>query len=186
VVAVASIMIALGNSSTLIMAANLLQVSYILDNADGQLARYRKSFSRFGHWLDSTCDRICELFIIASLTYRFSQVNNKALFFGFYALFLIYYYHGAEEKALPLLEAEEKKEVEAKEGPLMSKITRLRHKLRWIPFNVGEQYFLFFLFLLLNRIDLFFYFFVSYGTIVTMAFPLYKYYHYRLSLRKGE
>ncbi len=170
-VILASFMIALGNYPLLLMAAALLQLGFIFDNADGQLARYKKISSAFGHWLDSSCDRICELFIIASLTFRFSQVNDKALFFGFYALFLIYYYQGRELENLSLV-CKGKKEAET------SSKASFKDRFRWIPFNSGEQYFLFSLFLLLNRIDLFFYFFISYGTVFLISFHIYKYHQY--------
>lgn len=185
-VMMASLFISVGNYRDLLLAAILIQVGLVFDNADGQLARLRKSESQFGHWLDSTCDRLGELFLITSLTYRFSKINNHALLFGFYSLFLIYYFHGSEAKFLPLSDPQEKKDVEAQEGPWMKKIMALKNRLHWIPFNLGEQHFFFSLFLLLNRIDLFFYFFVSYGSLVTIIFIMYKHYLYRLALRDNH
>jgi phosphatidylglycerophosphate synthase len=183
-VIMASLLIWAGNYRALLLAAVLIQVGLVFDNADGQLARLRKSTSQFGHWLDSTCDRIGELCLITSLTYRFSNINNYALLFGFYSLFLIYYFHGSEARFLPLSDPQEKKDVESQEGPRMKKIMALKNRLHWIPFNLGEQRFIFSLFLLLNRVDLFFYFFVSYGSLVTTIFIMYKHYLYRLALRE--
>ncbi|MBU2540545.1 MAG: CDP-alcohol phosphatidyltransferase family protein [Candidatus Omnitrophica bacterium] len=186
VVIIASFIIALGNYAGLIIAAILLQISFILDNADGQLARYRKQASAFGHWLDSTCDRLCELFILMALTYRFSFANDKALFFGFFSLFLIYYYNGLELRNPAYVDPKEKNKIEAKEGAFFSQLRVVKNRLKWIPFNTGEQYFLFSLFLVLNRIDLFFYFFICYGSLFIIFLSAYKYYQYRLLMREGR
>jgi len=177
----ACLLIAFGNYPVLVAAAILLQIAWILDLADGLLARYKRIFSPFGPWLDSTSDRIKEFLIILSLSYRYSQVSNKALFFGLYSLFLIFIYHGQEKLKLPFTAPESKEDIKNKEGKTVKKLNIIRDKFKLIPFGIGEQYFLFSLFLVFNRIDLFFYFFTIYGSIVTIAYPLYKYYHYRLN-----
>jgi hypothetical protein len=46
-----------GHRWSLIAGAVLLQVAFMLDCVDGQLARYTRQFSRFGAWLDSVFDR---------------------------------------------------------------------------------------------------------------------------------
>jgi len=181
IVIAASLLIARGGYVFLIIGALLLQVGYMFDHVDGQLARYKKIFSPLGEWLDSTSDRIKESLIILSLTYRYSQISDRALFFGFYSLFLIFLYHTQEGKKLPFTDPKSKKFIEGKERGIIKRLNAVRRKLKLIPFNIGEQYFLFSFFIILNRIDLFFYFFMSYGSIVTISFPLYKYYQYRLS-----
>ena len=182
----ASSFIAFGSYPALVLAAILIQLGLVFDNADGQLARLRKSTSVFGHWLDSTCDRLGELSVIMSLTYRFSKINNQALFLGFYSLFLIYYYHGSEVRLLPLSEPQEKKDAEVLEGLWVKEIMALKNRLRWIPFNLGEQHFFISFFLLLNRLDLFFYFFPLYGSLTIIAFIVYKHYLYQLDLRQNH
>jgi hypothetical protein len=51
----------------LIAGAVLLQVAFMFDCVDGQLARYTRNFSRFGAWLDSILDRLKEYLVYAGL-----------------------------------------------------------------------------------------------------------------------
>src|SRR3954453_13810234 len=57
----------LGHRWSLIAGAILLQVAFMLDCVDGQLARYTRTFSRFGAWLDSILDRGKEYLVYAGL-----------------------------------------------------------------------------------------------------------------------
>ncbi|HEX6459186.1 MAG TPA: DUF5941 domain-containing protein [Thermoleophilaceae bacterium] len=58
---------ATGHRWGLIAGAVLLQVAFMLDCVDGQLARYTRNFSRFGAWLDSVFDRGKEYLVYAGL-----------------------------------------------------------------------------------------------------------------------
>jgi hypothetical protein len=58
---------ALGHRWSLLAGAVLLQVAFLLDCVDGQLARYTRTFSRFGAWLDSVFDRGKEYLVYAGL-----------------------------------------------------------------------------------------------------------------------
>jgi hypothetical protein len=51
----------------LVAGAVLLQVAFMFDCVDGQLARYTRHFSRFGAWLDSTFDRLKEWVVYGGL-----------------------------------------------------------------------------------------------------------------------
>jgi hypothetical protein len=51
----------------LVTGAVLLQLAFMLDCVDGQLARYTRTFSRFGAWLDSVFDRGKEYLVYAGL-----------------------------------------------------------------------------------------------------------------------
>jgi Family of unknown function (DUF5941)/CDP-alcohol phosphatidyltransferase len=51
----------------LVAGAVLLQVAFMLDCVDGQLARYTRTYSRFGAWLDSVFDRLKEYLVYAGL-----------------------------------------------------------------------------------------------------------------------
>ena len=50
-----------------VAGAVLLQASYALDCADGQLARFTGTFSEFGAWLDALADRLKEYAVYAGL-----------------------------------------------------------------------------------------------------------------------
>jgi phosphatidylglycerophosphate synthase len=58
---------ALGSRAGLVVGAVLFLASFYLDGVDGTLARYRRSFSGFGAWLDSMCDRAKEYLVYAGL-----------------------------------------------------------------------------------------------------------------------
>jgi len=63
----AAVAFATGERAGLVAGAVLLQVAFTLDCVDGQLARYTRTFSRFGAWLDSIFDRGKEYVVYAGL-----------------------------------------------------------------------------------------------------------------------
>ena len=60
-------MLAVGSRSWSVAGALLLQFCLVVDCVDGELARYRRRFSRFGAWLDATTDRVKEFAAIGAL-----------------------------------------------------------------------------------------------------------------------
>lgn len=58
---------ATGSRTGLVVGAILLQLAFTFDCVDGQLARYTRTFSRFGAWLDSVFDRGKEYLVFAGL-----------------------------------------------------------------------------------------------------------------------
>jgi hypothetical protein len=58
---------ATGERAGLVGGAILLQLAFTLDCVDGQLARYTRTFSAFGAWLDSIFDRAKEYVVFAGL-----------------------------------------------------------------------------------------------------------------------
>jgi phosphatidylglycerophosphate synthase len=58
---------ALGSRAGLLAGAILLQVSFTVDCVDGQLARYTRTFSKLGGWIDSIFDRTKEYLVYAGL-----------------------------------------------------------------------------------------------------------------------
>lgn len=65
--ALAAVAFGTGERWGLIAGAVLLQVAFMFDCVDGQLARYTRNFSRFGAWLDSILDRLKEYLVYAGL-----------------------------------------------------------------------------------------------------------------------
>jgi phosphatidylglycerophosphate synthase len=63
----AAVAFALGSRPALVAGALLLQASFVLDCVDGQLARYTRTFSSAGAWLDSVFDRLKEYAVYAGL-----------------------------------------------------------------------------------------------------------------------
>jgi phosphatidylglycerophosphate synthase len=167
-----------------VIAACLVQFAFILDCADGQLARYKKIYSPIGPWLDIFSDRIREFFLIAGFTIKLGYTNENAWFFGLYSMFLLFLYHGEANTKLPFTGEKEKERARKMERGIIKKAMRLRERLNIGAFYIGEQYLLMSLFLLLNRADLFFYVFTVYGSLVVFTYPFYKYYHYKLHERR--
>jgi phosphatidylglycerophosphate synthase len=58
---------AAGSRAGLVAGAILLQLAFVGDCVDGQLARYTRQFSAFGAWLDSVLDRAKEYAVYAGL-----------------------------------------------------------------------------------------------------------------------
>jgi phosphatidylglycerophosphate synthase len=64
---VAALAFATGSRTGLIAGAVLLQAAFTVDCVDGQLARYTRTFSKLGAWLDSVFDRGKEYVVYAGL-----------------------------------------------------------------------------------------------------------------------
>lgn len=64
---VAALAFASGSRAGLVAGAILLQVAFTTDCVDGQLARYTRTFSKLGAWLDSVFDRSKEYVVYAGL-----------------------------------------------------------------------------------------------------------------------
>jgi hypothetical protein len=72
----ASIAFATGSRAGLVAGAILLQVAFTTDCVDGQLARYTRTFSRLGAWLDSIFDRAKEYAVFAGLAIGASRTGD--------------------------------------------------------------------------------------------------------------
>ncbi len=67
---------ATGERAGLVAGAVLLQLAFTLDCVDGQLARYTRTFSKFGAWLDSIFDRTKEYVVFAGLAIGASRAGD--------------------------------------------------------------------------------------------------------------
>jgi phosphatidylglycerophosphate synthase len=67
---------ATGERAGMIAGAVLLQLAFTLDCVDGQLARYTRTFTKFGAWLDSIFDRTKEYAVFAGLAIGASQAGD--------------------------------------------------------------------------------------------------------------
>lgn len=57
---IAAAFLSRGSQSSVLMAAFFLQLSFILDNCDGEIARAKKLSSQFGMWLDYVADLLVD------------------------------------------------------------------------------------------------------------------------------
>ena len=67
---------ATGERWGLVAGAVLLQVAFTTDCVDGQLARYTRTFSKLGAWLDSIFDRAKEYVVFAGLAIGASRAGD--------------------------------------------------------------------------------------------------------------
>jgi CTP:molybdopterin cytidylyltransferase MocA len=72
----AAIAFATGERWGLIAGAILLQLAFTTDCVDGQLARYTRTFSKLGAWLDSVFDRTKEYLAFAGLAIGASAMDD--------------------------------------------------------------------------------------------------------------
>lgn len=149
-----------------VLAAFTLQFSLLLDCADGQLARVKKSSSSFGEWLDRGTDRVKDFLIIFALTFRYSEINNSAWTLGFICFFIVYFidFLGLQAKLSPILPREEDI-IDEKEKNFVRKLKRFKRKIGLGFFQIGEQYLLYTAFLILDKIDWLFYSMIAYGSL---------------------
>jgi len=66
-----------GERVGLIAGAVLLQIAFTLDCVDGQLARYTRTFTAFGAWLDSIFDRTKEYAVFAGLAVGSARAGDE-------------------------------------------------------------------------------------------------------------
>src|SRR5215218_10182556 len=72
----AAVAFATGERPGLIAGALLLQAAFTLDCVDGQLARYTRTFSKLGAWLDSIFDRTKEYLVFTGLAIGASRTGD--------------------------------------------------------------------------------------------------------------
>ncbi|MDF5751197.1 CDP-alcohol phosphatidyltransferase family protein [Spongiactinospora sp. TRM90649] len=70
----AAVWFSAGERAAMLGGAGLVLLSFVLDCADGQLARYTRAFSPFGAWLDAMSDRAKEYIVYVGLAAGFTGV----------------------------------------------------------------------------------------------------------------
>lgn len=150
---VAAVCFAHGTRAAILLGLAFHQASFVLDCADGQLARYKKLFTPFGAWLDQTTDRVKEFLIVFSLASGYARWHFdldgvwKLALIALFAIYLLEYYEQQRGRLkteapadLPLALAGAPAGVSAGNA-----LRRLRAARQYIPFRgftIGEQYFL--------------------------------------------
>ncbi|GAA2642556.1 CDP-alcohol phosphatidyltransferase family protein [Nonomuraea recticatena] len=67
-----------GTRGAQILGAALVLLSFVLDCVDGQLARYTRTFSRLGAWVDAMADRLKEYIVYVGLAIGYSAGHDAA------------------------------------------------------------------------------------------------------------
>ncbi len=84
---------ATGSWPILAMGAALLQLSFVLDCLDGQLARHRGAATRFGAWLDPMTDALQDVVLVAGIAVGCAARSGGevAYLWGYAALLVLLY-----------------------------------------------------------------------------------------------
>jgi phosphatidylglycerophosphate synthase len=130
----ASFLIIFDFSSFSLLAGIILQVAYIFDCMDGQLARYRGISSDLGAFLDKSLDYIKFPFVIFAFTYlSFNQTQSiLPIVMGFSSLFFICF--------LPYLKEMVKNDFSILSWDILSKPTFKERNLRIFLFEEAQWY----------------------------------------------
>ena len=180
-----SILIGTGKTQLLIIAAILVQLVFIFDCLDGQLARYRSQSSNFGAWFDRVTDRLKDFLIYFSIAWGHYHIYNDwkiwplamaAMFF----VFLFDYYVNQDIKLeakdqLQVLNIKTKSLFENAMKSIFSIGEMIYKSVPILQFHIGEQYLLISLFLLFGQTRLLLYFVVILGVFYSIYWPLAKY-----------
>jgi phosphatidylglycerophosphate synthase len=145
----------------LVLAALVFEFSFVLDCADGQLARLRKTASPIGHLLDFLMDELKAMLIFACVAVRLWQTSHDVdmLVYGLFGLFclasglsLTSFTRRPEYGAKPPTEDGQPAEVGGRRGPIGQVLTVLEHAARFVVHY--PQYIWFFA--VIDRIDIYF------------------------------
>jgi phosphatidylglycerophosphate synthase len=153
---VAAAAFATGDRWALIAGAVVLQISFTLDCVDGQLARYTRTFSPLGAWLDSIFDRAKEYAVFAGLAIGASQTGDDVWLLAGCALALqtvrhmiLFGYRDAQERVAdppqPPIEqpSDELGATAAGDREPLGRLSRtpaVEWPRRMIPFPIGERF----------------------------------------------
>lgn len=168
----------------LMIAAVLVQLVFIVDCLDGQLARYRNQCSNFGAWYDRVTDRVKDFLIYFSIAWGHYSVYDdwKIWPLAMTSLFFVYLFDYYVNMDIKL----EQRTGEGGSGGrgewagrLVSLIFSFGEKIyKSIPilqFHIGEQYLLISLFLFFNQTRLLCYLIVLLGIFDSVYWPVSKY-----------
>lgn len=179
---VACYFIGTGIGKNLIIGGILLQLVFIFDCLDGQIARYRNAGSNFGAWYDRITDRVKDFLIYFSIAWGYFQINQdwKIWPLSMTSLFFVYLFDYYVNQDIKLEPRAQSSKLKAQKSQLLGIIFSLGEKVyKSIPilqFNIGEQYLLITLFLLLNKPLYLLCLIIILGCFYSIYWPLSKYY----------
>ena len=101
----------LGNYRSLVIGAVMIQVHFIFDCLDGELARFQQKTSIYGGWLDQMIDRISEFLFLFGLTWGLFRSSGDWWLWplGGAAFFSLFMYYFSDAAILPLVRREQEK-----------------------------------------------------------------------------
>lgn len=186
-----------GSRTNIVTGLILVQVSYVFDCADGQLARYRKQYSPIGGWLDQIADRIKEFAVYFSLAYGYERfhANRPSIWMwamiALFALYVLEYYGQVTMFKAPAVApglssvADDANTTNATAPTGRDAFVRMQRWRSLLPFRgfiIGEQYFAMLVFLVFQAIYPFFVFVSILGLLMCVYRPVIQWLKHRRSL----
>ena len=180
------VLLSTGMPQLLIVSAVLVQLVFILDCLDGQLARYRNESSNFGAWYDRITDRVKDFLIYFSIAWGHFRIYQdwKIWPLAMTSLFFVYlfdYYVNQDIKLEAVKGVDETKKkskcpVTKSLNLLFSLGEKVYKSIPLLQFHIGEQYLLISIFLVLNQTRLLFYLIILLGIFYSVYWPVSKYF----------
>ena len=183
-----------GSRGFVLLGLLFVQASYVLDCADGQLARYRQQFSPIGGWLDQVSDRLKEFAVYFSLAFGYTRQHpgNTRVWvwamIGLFTLYLLEYYGQIGKQYFSPGKPAVAALVVARSGDALTsnpepfrKLQSWRSLIPFHGFNIGEQYVAMLIFVVLGAIYPFFVFVGVMGLLMSVYRPAVVFY----KLRRG-
>lgn len=187
-----------GSRPWVLLGLVFAQISYVLDCADGQLARYRQQFSPIGGWLDQVSDRIKEFAVYFSLAYGYTRQHPGDTriwvwaMIGLFTLYLLEYYGQIGKQYFTPGTNPFNNGANTDDGGVgpddeahHAGFQKLQFWRSFIPFRgfiIGEQYFAMLVFILFNAIYPFFVFVAVVGILMSVYRPAILFYKLRRGL----
>ncbi|WP_249226780.1 CDP-alcohol phosphatidyltransferase family protein [Alicyclobacillus mengziensis] len=196
-VLIGSALYAVGLRTDITLGLILIQVSYVFDCADGQLARYKKLYSPIGGWLDQMADRVKEFAVIFGLAYGYSRFHAgigiwKWAMISLFALYLLEYL-GQIEMIRGMRVAPEHGSADMARagssldvpdtGDAFSKVKHIRALIPFRSFIIGEQYFAMLVFIAFDAVYPYMVFVSIIGLLMAIYRPVMDYvkFHRRIT-----
>lgn len=178
--------ISVGTHLYLAIGGILLQLVFVVDCLDGQLARYRNQCSNFGAWYDRVTDRLKDFLIYFSIALGYFNLHENwriwpLTMIAFFFVFLFDYYVNMDVKLeSAVCETTKKSKKKSTVKKFLSFVFALGEKVyKGIPvlqFHIGEQYLILTTFLVFNRSMELMLFVVSLGMFYSVYWPVSKYF----------
>lgn len=173
---------AVGTRPWLTAGLILVQLGYVFDCADGQLARYRQQFSPIGVWLDMVCDRVKEFLIYLTLALGYQRTHPGAwdiwvwAMISVFALHFLEYYEQIREKSLarvlaPLSAVSSAGETTTAGAGVKDVVPSWRRLVPFRGFNIGEQYLVLAIFLAFGAVRPLLEFVAVFGALMCIYRP---------------
>lgn len=182
---IAGAFISVGSPIFLVIGAVLIQLVFILDCLDGQLARYREQSSNFGAWYDRVTDRIKDFLIYFSIAFGHYRIYEdwKIWPLAMTSLFFVYLFDYYVNQDIKLEAADRKEKNQAGKTALIKALNlvfslgeKIYKSLPILQFHIGEQYLLISVFLFFNQTRLLCYLIIALGFFYSIYWPVSKYY----------